>query len=839
MRSFRVLLLASALLLGATAAHAFVSQTVTFTGHPSDFNPANLLGDDGTDTQTFCSPAALPMNLGRVYITNDNNFLYVGVEFDSTCFCDMNLGFAFDVGTAGGGTTDPFGRSIGWTNVPFKPDFVVYDVTPVSCNTFNYEILYKWNAGTTAWDNASTQVNPSWGSGANGLGIVDSTHFRELKLPLSVLGVGVGTTMRVEFWVTQEGTTKGPLDAFCSDAVQMSRVGQTTFDTTAVVQMTCMNDYTILSFQDVTPPTVTGACAVDFPLLGDRTFSLSSNKVDITFSEPVDQTSAETIGNYAFSGPVTRSVTGATRDVSAHNVVHLTLNSAITSNASFFNITVTNVKDLATPSNTIVANGTTNVGSFFIQRVTFNGDFHIGLCNGSFAVTDSFAIEGSLIPLTIATLCDNALMYDTNADSIYTVTVPFCMPKNAGTGKGEADLAWKFSNKCTTYEPLGSNRAYHLTSDNGASVVLNEAWNNDNPANFTTHPIDVIFTVDATLFNPTGSDVITLLGSQAPLSFTQPGIPMLDNGVSPDAVPGDKIYTAVVRFPICTPKNVDWKVDFNGVIECLGQGNRNVFLNDALYDIVGGTLGPLTLPARGIDRCTTTDKAIAVIFRVDAKLLHPSAFPTDTVGLMADRAPLSFATPPGAGGIMKDDGVAPDAQAGDLVYTLAVTFPDSTEFNVGFKYWSDAWPTNGGFECEGEGNRGFTLDDVNYSTGNPLVRVLSQWNYCTEPVGVEDIGPRDLAIPGFGLLFQNAPNPAGASARIRFVLKQSGFVTLSVYDVSGRRVAKLLEGELAAGQHEALWNGRDLAGQRVRSGIYFYELRRDNESLMRRMVVTQ
>ena len=77
---------------------AAVPQTIIVDG-VNDFDPSNLLSDDRNDTQTGCAPVALPMDLGRVYVTNDANFLYIGVEFAQTCYCDMNLGMAFDIGT--------------------------------------------------------------------------------------------------------------------------------------------------------------------------------------------------------------------------------------------------------------------------------------------------------------------------------------------------------------------------------------------------------------------------------------------------------------------------------------------------------------------------------------------------------------------------------------------------------------------------------------------------------------------------------------------------------------------------------------------------------------------
>ena len=306
MRRFPTTLLALLLLVVASPARAFVPQTINVDG-VNDFDPANLLKDDRFDTQQGCAPPAgvYPLDLGRVYMTNDANYLYVGIEFAQTCYCNMNLGMAFDVGTTTGGTTDPFGRMVGWANLPYKPDFMIYDVTVTTCNTFNYEILYKDTLGT--WQNRSTLINPAWGGGSNGLGIVDSLNFKELKIPLSVLGVSTGTAMHVEFWVTQEGNTHGPLDALYSDDVQMSHPNTTTYDTTAVRQMSTMGLYTVQNSVDLAPPTVSSAVGTGFAVLPSKQFSLLSNKIDVSFSEPVDATTSQVTGNYAFSGPVARS----------------------------------------------------------------------------------------------------------------------------------------------------------------------------------------------------------------------------------------------------------------------------------------------------------------------------------------------------------------------------------------------------------------------------------------------------------------------------------------------------------------------------------------------------
>ena len=838
MKRLLTTLLALPLLLVLSApARAFVPQTITVDG-VNDFDPSNLLRDDRFDTQstTGCAGGATvyPLDLGRVFMTNDANYLYIGIEFSQTCWCNMNLGMAFNTtGATGGGLTDPFGRDIGWANIATKPNWIIYDVTPTSCNTFNYEVLYKDTvvAAAHSWQNRSTLISPGYTGGSNGLGIVDSLNFKELKIPLSVFGLTTGQTLNTEFWITQEASTKGPMDALFSSDVQMSRVGQTTFDTTAVVQMTHMGAYTVLNAVDNIPPTVTNAQAVNFSVLPNKQFSPLTNKIDVQFGEPVDLTSAQVTGNYGYSGPVARSIISAIRDAVSPSLVHLTLNSAISANAAAFVITVTNVKDVA--GNAIVANGTTNVGGFFIQNLVFNGDFRLGLCNGSFALADSFAVEGSLAPLTFQ-LCDNAVMTDANADSIYNVTVPFCLVRDPGTLKGTAHLEWKFSHKCVDFEPLGSNRTYDLSSDNGASVNVNAAWNNDDPANFISHAVDVIFQVDASRFNPAGSDVVTLLGSMLPLHFSQPGTAMLDNGVAPDLVAGDKIYTARVTFPSCSAKNVDWKVDYNGIIECLGQGNRSVFLNDALYS----TANPITLPARGIDRCTVTDKPIAVVFKVNMTGLSPVPGGADSVAVKGSAAPLTWGWPPASGAIMKDDGAGYDTRSSDGWFTKAVTFPDSSAFNVEFKYGYKlaGWAADS-VECAGYGNRTLTLNDLTNSVANPVVRLLNVWNYCTDPTAVLPTPSLPRATTAFGVLYPVMPNPVARHASFSFALYRSGHVTLSVYDVTGRRVARLVDGVMTAGTHTLAWDGTSAGGLRLGSGVYLYEVAMGGERLSRRMIL--
>jgi hypothetical protein len=81
-------------------------------------------------------------------------------------------------------------------------------------------------------------------------------------------------------------------------------------------------------------------------------------------------------------------------------------------------------------------------------------------------------------------------------------------------------------------------------------------------------------------------------------------------------------------------------------------------------------------------------------------------------------------------------------------------------------------------------------------------------------------------------LYQNYPNPFNPSTTISFSLPQQGHVTLKVFDMLGREVATLLDGELNPGEHSVVYNAKKLA-----SGVYYYRLRTSTFSQTKTMVM--
>ena len=102
-------------------------------------------------------------------------------------------------------------------------------------------------------------------------------------------------------------------------------------------------------------------------------------------------------------------------------------------------------------------------------------------------------------------------------------------------------------------------------------------------------------------------------------------------------------------------------------------------------------------------------------------------------------------------------------------------------------------------------------------------------------VGIDDAAT--AAIPESFALLQNYPNPFNPSTTIRYGLPVAAPVSVAIYDVLGRRVRTLLDGNQAAGWHRITWNGRDDQGERVSSGIYIYRLQAGEFMSSRKLVL--
>ena len=122
-----------------------------------------------------------------------------------------------------------------------------------------------------------------------------------------------------------------------------------------------------------------------------------------------------------------------------------------------------------------------------------------------------------------------------------------------------------------------------------------------------------------------------------------------------------------------------------------------------------------------------------------------------------------------------------------------------------------------------------------------LLNVVCEFPDEGNPVVVETNAlsvDENLAIPSQFALHQNYPNPFNPSTQISFDIPE-GFeiVTLSVYNILGKKVNTLLNNALNPGKHSVEWNAKDSEGNPVASGIYFYELNTSSFTARKKMLL--
>lgn len=116
------------------------------------------------------------------------------------------------------------------------------------------------------------------------------------------------------------------------------------------------------------------------------------------------------------------------------------------------------------------------------------------------------------------------------------------------------------------------------------------------------------------------------------------------------------------------------------------------------------------------------------------------------------------------------------------------------------------------------------------------VQDITKIDFRIDPAGLKD--PKDAAaLLKTVHLFQNQPNPFSPETRIAFDLPKAGPVELGIYGVNGRLIRTLVKETREAGRHTAGWDGRDDVGEKVGSGIYFYQLIAPGVEESRRMIL--
>ncbi len=81
------------------------------------------------------------------------------------------------------------------------------------------------------------------------------------------------------------------------------------------------------------------------------------------------------------------------------------------------------------------------------------------------------------------------------------------------------------------------------------------------------------------------------------------------------------------------------------------------------------------------------------------------------------------------------------------------------------------------------------------------------------------------------------PNPFSENTSINFALNNSAYTSVFIYDMQGRIVNKLWQGNMQAGKQQVIWNGSNQNGTKVQQGIYFYSILIDGKHFSGKIVV--
>jgi hypothetical protein len=92
-------------------------------------------------------------------------------------------------------------------------------------------------------------------------------------------------------------------------------------------------------------------------------------------------------------------------------------------------------------------------------------------------------------------------------------------------------------------------------------------------------------------------------------------------------------------------------------------------------------------------------------------------------------------------------------------------------------------------------------------------------NIILEKINATEVESEKSAQPEDFVLFQNYPNPFNPSTKICYKLPVQSFVQIRIYDLLGKEIATLVDGNRAPGEHFVEWNAENLP-----SSIYIYRL---------------
>ncbi|GAB4312602.1 MAG: hypothetical protein Kow00127_03230 [Bacteroidales bacterium] len=270
------------------------------------------------------------------------------------------------------------------------------------------------------------------------------------------------------------------------------------------------------------------------------------------------------------------------------------------------------------------------------------------------------------------------------------------------------------------------------------------------------------------------------------------------------------------------------------------------------------SLGVITCASCHFETVIATGKTRAVNQMFNYKLLvkkngkvHVGGFMTHTYDGMSNYIVSSY----------HGHAITKEVECGDCHYNMGGTNAAIEEYNANKTMTLATWNAEtkkienmtGVIPLTADWMNAFQIDFATY-TGDPTVFPSDPeaWEYLKSEVDnshlfyCEPLDSAQLAKLGFtqfpaaiketsiARLYQNVPNPFTHETKIRFKLDEPSTVKVSVYDVSGRLIKELVNGETGTGMHEVLFNAADIP-----AGILYAVLEVNGQKSVRKLVHTR
>ena len=135
-------------------------------------------------------------------------------------------------------------------------------------------------------------------------------------------------------------------------------------------------------------------------------------------------------------------------------------------------------------------------------------------------------------------------------------------------------------------------------------------------------------------------------------------------------------------------------------------------------------------------------------------------------------------------------------------------------------------------DLDNDGYGDLVLSSASFAADKPQLFMI-------EHDGTLETDYSNYTIPNHVSISQNFPNPFNPETQFSYTLNESGTISLGIYDIMGKLIYTVYDGFQRAGNHNVFWTGLDQNKRPVSSGVYFYRLVTQSNTISKKMVLAK